>query len=410
MKRLFYIVVAFVFFPLVNEAQQKLSLDELLSEALKNNNAIHAGQYDVEAQRMNKKASFDPGFLSANLMYGQYNSIYKDNNITVNQAFSSPSVYASQAKVATAFINSSEKKLNVTENDIKRKVKSVYYSLLYFQSYKKLLLYQDSLYSEFVRASSVRYKTGETGFLEKVTAESQSMQVKTMLLQAEADVFIQKSQLKTVLNTEEEIYLQEDTIYKLNYMLAKDTSVLASNPFLSYLNTQAGIANAYIKLERAKLLPNFNVGYSSQTLQGPEEVNGQNVFFNKYYRFQYVQAGIGIPLWVRPYYARISAAKLGQQVAQANINLYKRNLRGDLQSFEQEYLKFSKSLSYYESYALPQSQLIISTAFNSYKAGAIGYVEFVQALTRALTFKSDYLKAVHDYNQSIVNIQYLLGE
>ena len=410
MKRLLYIFIAFAFFPLENNAQQKLSLEEILAEALKNNNAIHAGQYDIEAQRMNKKASFDPGFLSANLMYGQYNSIYKDNNITINQAFSMPTVYTSQAKVATAGISGSEKRLNVTENDLKRKVKSVYYSLLYFQSHRNLLRYQDSLYNEFVRASQVRYRTGETNFLEKATAETQSMQVKTMLSQAEADILIQRNQLKTLLNREDDIYLQEDTIYKLNYAHAKDTSALALNPYLSFLNTQAGLAKAYLSLERARLLPNFNIGYSNQTLQGPQEVNGQNVFFNKYYRFQYIQAGIGIPLWVRPYYARINAAKLNQQVAEANINLYKRNLKGDLQTYEQEYIKFAKSLSYYESYALPQSQLIISSAFSSYRTGAIGYVEFVQALNQGLTIKSNYLKTINDYNQSIIYIQYLLGE
>ena len=410
MRSHFYIIAAFVLLPFVTKAQQKLSLDEIMAEALKNNNAMHVGQYDIEAQRMNKKASFDPGFFTANLMYGQYNSIYKDNNITVNQMFSMPTVYTSLAKVASANINSSEKKLNVTENDIKRKVKTVYYALLYFQSYRKLLEYQDSLYNEFVKASNVRYKTGETNFLEKVTAETQSMQAKTMLSQAESDIIIQKNQLKTVLNREEDIYLQEDTIYKLNYALAKDSSIFTSNPYLSYLSSQAGVARAYVTMERSKLMPNFNVGYSNQTLQGPEEVNNQNVFFNKYYRFQYIQAGIGVPLWVRPYYARINAAKINQKAVQENILLYKRNLKGDMQSYEQDYLKFSKSLTYYENYAIPQSQLIISNALKGYKAGEIGYVEFVQALSRALTIKSDYLKTVHDYNLSVINIQYLLGE
>src|SRR6185312_3951471 len=138
MKRFIYITFIFIFSAWHGKAQQKLSLEEVISEALKNNNAIHAGQYDVEAQRMSKKASFDLGYLNANLMYGQYNSLYKDNNITLNQSFSLPTVYTSQAKVATAVISGSEKKLVVTENDLKRRVKSVYYSLLYFQSYRNL--------------------------------------------------------------------------------------------------------------------------------------------------------------------------------------------------------------------------------------------------------------------------------
>src|SRR6185437_12368625 len=170
MKRILYIV--FIFIAWHSKAQQKLSLEEVISEALKNNSAVHAGQYDIEAQRMNRKASFDLGYLSANLMYGQYNSIYQDNNVTLNQAFSMPMVYTSQAKVATAMINGSEKKLNITENDLRRKVKAAYYLLLYFQSYRGLLLYQDSLYNEFIRASEVRYKAGETNFLEKVTAQT----------------------------------------------------------------------------------------------------------------------------------------------------------------------------------------------------------------------------------------------
>ena len=57
-----------------------------------------------------------------------------------------------------------------------------------FISKQKLLIYQDSLYSGFLRAAELRAKSGETNRLEMITARSQSLEIKNQLYQVTSDI------------------------------------------------------------------------------------------------------------------------------------------------------------------------------------------------------------------------------
>ena len=106
------------------------------------------------------------------LIYGQYNSIKEDNNISVSQNIPFPTVFLSQAKLGSALIRGNELKLAVTQNELISQVKSVFKYLEYLQSERKLLISQDSIYSTFAKASELRLNTGESNLLEKTTAET----------------------------------------------------------------------------------------------------------------------------------------------------------------------------------------------------------------------------------------------
>jgi cobalt-zinc-cadmium resistance protein CzcA len=75
-----------------------------------------------------------------------------------------------------------------------------------------------------------------------------------------------------------------------------------------------------------------------------------------------------------------------------------------------EYKKFSASVSYYESQAVPEADIIIDQASKSYKAGALDYLDFVLTLSRALTIKQNYLDALHNCNQTLISIDFVTGK
>jgi cobalt-zinc-cadmium resistance protein CzcA len=86
-----------------------------------------------------------------------------------------------------------------------------------------------------------------------------------------------------------------------------------------------------------------------------------------------------------------------------------RNLNGQYNQLLQEYLKYNNSLAYYEKNVLPQADLILSNAYKTYVAGEINYVEYMTAINTALTMRSDYLNLLNQYNQSVINIEFIIG-
>jgi cobalt-zinc-cadmium resistance protein CzcA len=75
-----------------------------------------------------------------------------------------------------------------------------------------------------------------------------------------------------------------------------------------------------------------------------------------------------------------------------------------------EYAKYSNSVNYYETQAIPEANIIIDQATRSYKAGAMDYLEYILNLNRALSIKQNYLDALNSYNQTIVSIDFITGK
>jgi cobalt-zinc-cadmium resistance protein CzcA len=67
-------------------------------------------------------------------------------------------------------------------------------------------------------------------------------------------------------------------------------------------------------------------------------------------------------------------------------------------------------LSYYKDKAVPQAELIIESAQKSLENGAINYVEYFQNLNQGLELKFNYLNTLNEYNQAIIDLEYLIGQ
>jgi cobalt-zinc-cadmium resistance protein CzcA len=75
-----------------------------------------------------------------------------------------------------------------------------------------------------------------------------------------------------------------------------------------------------------------------------------------------------------------------------------------------EYKKYSGTVDFYEMQAVPEADLIIDQSTSSYKAGALDYLDYVLSLNRALEIKQNYLDALYNFNQTIINIEYITGQ
>ncbi|MBO9701435.1 MAG: CusA/CzcA family heavy metal efflux RND transporter [Sporocytophaga sp.] len=385
-----------------------LSAEEAFNIALQNNPSMAAARYDIKAQEALKKSYLDIPKTNVSLMYGQFNSLNNDNNITINQSIAFPTFYSSQNNYYREQVKASEVKADVTGNELKRNVRSAYYNLLYFESKHMLLNYEDSIYQDFMKAADLRFKTGESTYLEKLTAEAQVAEFRNLILKNHADMQIYQKQLRVYLNVSDSIITTEK-FDKLNLSVSPDSATVEANPLLSYIRQQVKVNKAFVRVERARFLPDFSFGYFNQTLQGVQSINGTERYFGPGYRFQGIMAGVSVPVIFKPYYARITSVKLNQKVTESLLEYNTKNLEGEYAMLMQQYKKNLSSLSYFESIGLKQAELIISNSIKAFRAGEIGYVEYLQGLGRALSIKSGYLDTINNYNQTIIAIDYIAG-
>jgi cobalt-zinc-cadmium resistance protein CzcA len=378
--------------------------------ALDSNLSVKSAALSIDVQKALKGASLDLPKTVIDGQYGQFNSYTNDNSVAVSQSFAFPSVYVNRFKLANANIKSSELQYLVSQLEIATQVKQVYWQFVFLSSKQKLLIYQDSLYSGFLRAAELRAKAGETNRLEMITARSQSLEIKNQLYQVTSDIAISSRKLMVLLNSKSPVLPSVKEVHRVDIAFNPDSVLIGQNPLLDYINQQVEVSQIENKLERSQLLPDLNIGYFSQTIAGTLDVNGVQRSFGKDFRFTGVQAGISVPLWFSPYTSRAKAAKITENIARTNAENYAKSISGNFQSLLDEYNKYTSSVDYYEKQAVPEADLIIEQASLSYKAGALDYLEYVLTLNRAIAIRQNYLDALNNFNQTIIAIEYITGK
>lgn len=386
------------FIPQKTFAQENkpLTLDDCIKTALQNNPQIKSATLEVEQQNVLKKTAFDLPKANISILNGQYNSEIKDTYIGVTQDIYFPTVYVQQSKMQKQNVLLSEKNLALTQAELIRNVKSAYYQLSFGMEKLKLLSYQDSIYKSFSEKAELKFKTGETSYLEKLSAQNKYQEVQIYKKQAEADIIIYQQELQKLLNVQQTVSIADNNLQKQTLSVNSDTSAIKQNPLLAYYNQKIILANSQFSLEKNKFLPDFSIGYFNQSL---DNVKG----------FQGMQFGIAIPIFFWGQQGRVQSAKIQTQIAQSDFENTQNNLKTLFNQQLQEYQKFSALMTYYESTGLKQADEILKVSQLSYAKGEIGYVEYIQNLTQAISIKSEYLNNLNQYNQTIININYLTG-
>ena len=390
---------------------KSISVDDAITTALKNNLELQSQQLNVQSSTILKKSVFELPKTNVNFQFGQYNSINQDKAFQVSQSIPFPTYYSAKSSLYKAELQGSQLQQQATANEIKAQVQYWFYQLQYLQTTKKQLQDLDSLYNDFVSAAALRYKTGETNLLEKTTAETKRGQLSQLLKQNETDFATAYNSLKTLMNTSEDFTITVNENWQpLVLSSSFDTTLIANNPSLKVLYQQSVIAEQNKKLETASTLPDFNVGYFNQSLIGVQSINGADVNFDGSKRFQGFNVGISIPITFFSNASKIKSLDYKQQALQKEADNGKLILQTQLQNAFQQYSQNLSQYNYYKSTALPNAEIIISTAKVGFKSGDIGYIEYLQALQTATDVQLNYLQSINLINQSIVNINFLINK
>jgi len=406
----YFLATLFLLMTLIGKSQQLLTLEQAIESALQKNEGVQAARYNIESQKALKKTGFDLPKTNVSLLYGQYNSYAKnDNNLTVTQTIPF-TAFGSQGALNRSLVASSELKKAAMENELIFQVKQVYYQLAFLRAKQKLLEQQDSIYGGFLKAASLRYKTGEANLLEQATAESQRNEVRNLLSKNQADQLVIRNQLKTLINSEELPDITDAELNQISFSNTPDSVAVQANPSARYMQQQMQVAKNEKKVEAAKAAPEVMLGFFTQTLIGIQDAeSGSGAIASSSDRFTGFQVGLSIPLWFVPQQGRVKAAEYNRQAAESNYQYYHKTLQGQYQQAMQEYTKNKNSLEYYTTSALPNAELILKQTLLAFSNGEIGYAEYLLGVQKAIAIKEGHLQTLNDYNQSIIYIEFLSG-
>ncbi|MEO8416439.1 MAG: CusA/CzcA family heavy metal efflux RND transporter, partial [Ginsengibacter sp.] len=383
-------------------SQQPITIDAAIDTALKNNQELKNGQTRSTYQQMLIKTSAAIPQANAYAEAGRMNSAYNDSRFGISQTFNFPTVYKRQKELLQHEWESSLLDVSLQKKQLKKLVQQVFYQMLYTGKKMKLLLYADSLYSSFYTRAVLRLEKGESNILEKTSAEILLGQVKIQADQLQLDSAILQLQFGLLLNSKEPYYPLDENGSKAIVHLP-DTSIPGEHPEIKIMIQQQKIATASFQLAKSKLLPDLAFGYNNTSMKG---TGADDKYYPASKRFSAVQVGIGIPIFNRSQKAKVNSEKVNLLLTEGKIDAGLQNLATQYNIALDTYKKYAATVSHYEKNMLNSAELITSTANKQLAAGNINYLEWIQLINQSIIVKSDYLDAVKNLNQSIIDLNY----
>lgn len=402
-KMLSSILLSLLFTNYSSKAQNTINLQSAIDTALKNNLSIKSEKLKSEYQKKIIKSSASLPQTSVFGEYGQINSYYTDNRFGISQSLNFPTVYTNQKNILSEEWKTAVLSTALKESEVKKMVSYVFYAYLFLKEKEGLLFKNDSIYSRFLEKANLKFSSGESNVLEKTTAETQRDAITLQLQQLKQELNTVLLQFKLLLNTESEIVPYEENL-KMPSEISVDKNLMDQHPFMKIIEQQKRISILNQKLEKSKMLPDFQIGYYNMTMKG----NGaDNKFYNGSSRFQSVQIGVGVPLFFGAQKAKINATKINKSISENNYLKELHSFQNQYYLALTQYQTNSSTIAYFENNGLKNAELIYNTANKQFDNGEINYLEWVMLTNQAITINSNYLDAVKNLNESIIQLNYL---
>ncbi|GAB2797821.1 CusA/CzcA family heavy metal efflux RND transporter [Rhabdobacter roseus] len=414
-KALIVFLVATIGIPWAASAQEpttrRVTLDEAMSTGMTNNLEVKSGVFRVDYRQALLGTGTEIPKTDLTWTGGQYNSYRFDNSFNLTQTLPHPRVGKTRRRLLDEEVNGARLSVEVTRAALTRDIRNAYYGLRLLDRREELLRLELERAERFVRAADLRYRTGEGNQLEYSVAQSTLADVQALLIRNRAETASLREQLRAITNSP--VLLLPDSSGALRRDLAAalaDTAGISSNPYLRLARQELLIASRSTDLEKTTLLPQFKVGYLNQSLIGDYRRNGADVFYGAGKRFHSVEAGLAIPIFRGASKARIEAGRISEELARNQLAVAEIQLGTQLRQAVRAYQATEQSLTLYEEQNLPLAGEIRAKATLAYEAGEIGYLEFAQALNRALDIQSRYLDLLDEHNRVVIEIEFLLGQ
>ncbi|QES87883.1 CusA/CzcA family heavy metal efflux RND transporter [Rhizosphaericola mali] len=389
-------------------AQRKLSLQEALSIAKENNLQISASKLNEKYnQAMTGTAAMIPNTQITG-DFGQVNSWAFDNKFSIAQSFSLPSVYKKQKQVLLDQWNASQLQTKIQQATVAQWVRTAYLQIEYTVSKQKLLKQIDSIYSQISKVAQLRHQEGESTILEKTTLENEVHQLQLQYQLVLQDQTSAQAQLSALLNLEE-LPIATDTLNDSRIIF--DTSMSQSHPLLAYYKSLQILAKDQTVAEKSKLTPDITLGYNNQSFVGWQADRAQvDHYYNAGRRFNSGQLGLAIPIFNKAQKNKIRAAKMGENLAEANAAAAEQSLKIEMQKVYFQYQKDIQAVDYFQKIGKNQADIITKNAALQYKNGEINYLDWLQLMRNAITIYSSYIDQLNAFQLDQIQLQYFLSQ
>ena len=385
------------------------TLEQAIEIATQSNGDIKAAQLSVQRYQQLESAAYILPKADIDVSLGQMNTRSIDHSYSIAQRFNP---FLAKVKKAFAQEKTAQGQIenSLAMQELKYHIRTAWDMMAYQAATLHLLTEQKIIWDKFASYANHKFDVGESGILEKTTAEVRLQSINQAIRKARSELQITKMRLQATLNTDESINPTTDGYTPLTFNNIPDTTLVNHHPLLQQARQEILVSLARSEVDMAMRRPEFKVGYFIQSIRGSQEVDGAIVDYNGIPRFQGVKLGMSLPIFRKGDKANIQANETAVMISEAKSDQLKRSIESELSAIVNQYYIHLENLDYYNSSALINARLMESNANLAYANGDIDYLEYVQLLNTRFDIEQSFLEAILEHNRTIVSINYILNK
>ena len=379
------------------QAQERvIDLETAIEMAIGNHPDIKAADLDISKNESLQNLRYNLG--NTDISYqgdGLFDTDFGQqvNQIGIVQNIPHPSITKAQNKLQDAYTALSTTERQVTENELKWKVKQLYVDIQYKKELSKLYSDLIKTYNEYVEKSEVKVNAGAANPIELLTLRSKRKEYALLSSQVTIELDNLNTQFKLLLNTKDAVTPTSD-LSKFNY---SPSSNIQNN--LHLLNTQQSLSVEAAKIEtmESELKPNFTVGYAAQ----------------RFYEGGWLSAaelGVSLPLFNGQAKKRIEAQRVQLDIGNYQYESKVLALNQEKLQIESAINMYDSGIEFYNEQIRTINPEILRISQLNYQSGQLSYLELLNTLELISTNNKNYWDQIRAYNKAVADYQYLTNQ
>ncbi len=391
-------------------AEDRLSLNEVIAEGLRQNPGVQSALHSLEAQRHRipqTRSLVDPQVSAGwvgnvapfSLQQGDPSSY---RGVTVSQQFPYPGKLKLRGQIVSKDVDAAQWDYEAVRRRVVVDLKSAYFDYFFYSKALEITRKDKDLLQKLSSISEARYRVGK------------GMQQDVLRSQVEISLLLQKI---TVMEQQ-----RATAQARLNTLMAKspesplppaaDVEATALNEKLDDLYAAAKTNDTSLQREQQMVeknqfavqlahkdyQPDFGVAYTyQQRSMGLPDMNGMTFTVN-------------VPLFYK--------TKQREEVRQATEEVLsaersRANRANELQfELKQLFLSAQASKQLLDLYAkavVPQSSLALESSMSAYQVGTVDFLTVLSNFSTILSYEVDYYRELANYQTSLAHIESLVG-
>ncbi len=404
--------IVLLLLPAMTTAQERLSLDQAINEALKNNPDIIATRYEIEAAEgriaqagriPNPEIEFSWGEMPSLFKFGEAD----ERDIGIVQSIEFPTKRGHRIDVASLEKRLVELKLERIRVLVASSTKKAYIDLLLSKANLESLRAQRLLLGDFLEVANSRLRTGAGTYLDVIRAKVEMTRVGNELVEAERQIFHARSELNLLIGREGTVSIEPSDSLNAHYV-HPDTSIqnlTANSRYLKMAQLTVEKNRSSLSLARSSYLPDFSLGVSHQ-YRAEEPPFDANNFTGETGSGVGVQLGVSVPVWFWQEPAgQVQEASAFLQTTETRAIVVERKIRASVNESLSAFRSAFAQVRSFEATLLEDAKDILNTGIDQYRSNQIDVLNLLDVYRTHRAAQAEYNRAVANLAKAIADLE-----